>query len=494
MTMNERDLLSQPAWTGEELGTPLPQSTHAVSVALPRWQDVIGYEEKKPEVVNRLQAGYPRFVIHPLVQQVAQQLGGNQPCLPFPSLHVAELCVKFIHEHTGENANVQAGRHGSPIHAVVTTHAGQPALRAFWQHTGLIVSTRQAEAYLNGAPVIEDHQVRESLRQQIAALYGCAAHDVFLTPSGMAAQYAGFRAALRRTPGRRTVQLGFPYVDTFKIQEKFGYGAILLHDLPSIASELEHLLKREPLAACFCEIPGNPLLGSADVRTLSPLLRSHHVPLIADDVIGTPFNIDLSGHADLIATSFTKYIAGTGDVMGGALICNPRSPLYHELKGHVEAGHEELLWGGDAAIIDAQAHTFPERMARHNATGLALAERLKAHPAIERVWYPKWEFADQYEAVRKPGGGWGSLLTFLPRNAAQTAPAIYDALAVCKGPSLGTRFTLACPFTLLAHYTELEWAEACGVPRNLIRLSVGLEDVEDLWARLEKALQHGIAS
>jgi cystathionine gamma-synthase len=113
---------------------------------------------------------------------------------------------------------------------------------------------------------------------------------------------------------------------------------------------------------------------------------------------------------------------------------------------------------------------------------------LRRHPAIADVWYPKWSFGDAYEAVRRPDGGWGSLVTFLPKNAVTASPQIYDKLEVCKGPSLGTSFTLACPFTLLAHYTELDWAQACGVPRNLIRISVGLEDVEDLWGRIERAL------
>ena len=79
-------------------------------------------------------------------------------------------------------------------------------------------------------------------------------------------------------------------------------------------------------------------------------------------------------------------------------------------------------------------------------------------------------------------------MTFLPKNAASRSPGIYDRLAVCKGPSLGTTFTLACPFTLLAHYTELDWAEACGVSRHLIRLSIGLEDPAELWGRIERAL------
>jgi cystathionine gamma-synthase len=65
--MSARDLLRQPIWRGDELGQPIPDSPRAVSVALPRWQDVVGYEEKRPEVMDRLRCGYPRFVIHPLV-------------------------------------------------------------------------------------------------------------------------------------------------------------------------------------------------------------------------------------------------------------------------------------------------------------------------------------------------------------------------------------------------------------------------------------------
>ncbi len=484
--MPERDLFSNPVWQGHELGQPIPASPHTVSVALPRWQDVVGYEEKKPEVVNALTSGYPRFFIHAQVRELARQIGNGRPCLPFPSLRAARLCAEFIERTSRQQAKVLAFR---GIHGVVTSDAGTTALRAFWQHTGLIVSTRQAEAHLAGhAPLAEDLAVRQSLRQQLAGFYDCAEDDVFLAPTGMAAQFAALQAVMQRTPGRPTAQLGFPYVDTLKLQEKLGHGSVLLHHLGSIAQELRVLLSRQPLAACFCEIPGNPLLGSADVRQISPLLREQHVPLVVDDVVATPANVDLSSCADLIATSLTKFLVGTGNAMGGALICNPRSPLYHELKPIITAQHEELLWGDDAVVLDAQARGFPERMKRHNQNGLLLAERLRRHPAIERVWYPKWEFSEAYEAVRRPDGGWGALLTFLPKNGEARAPGIYDRLEFCKGPSLGTVFTLACPFTLLAYYTELEWAESCGVPRSLIRLSVGLEDPEDLWRRLERAL------
>ncbi len=469
------------------MGQPIPASVHAVSVALPRWQDVVGYEEKKPEVLERLSSGYPRFVIHPLIQELARELGGGRPCLPFPSTRTARRCAEFVARHTGEVAGVVTLGN---LQGAVTTDAGAAALKAFWQHTGLIVSTRQAQAHLAGRGAGADGAaICRSLRRQLAGFYDCGENDVFLGPTGMAAQHAALEAVNKRTPGLPTAQLGFPYVDTLKLQQKIGHGGILLHHLRTLGYELQSLLSRQSLSACFCEIPGNPLLGSADVREISPILRQQGVPLVVDDVVATPANIGLSRHADLIATSLTKFIVGTGDAMGGALICNPRSPFYEELRPIVAAQSEDLLWGEDAAVLDSQARSFPERMKRHNQSGLLLAERLRQHPAVERVWYPKWENSEAYEAVRRKDGGWGALVTFLPRNAESRSPQIYDRMAVCKGPSLGTTFTLACPFTLLAHYTELDWAESCGVSRYLIRLSVGLEDPEDLWRRLEESLR-----
>jgi cystathionine gamma-synthase len=480
-------LLYAPIWAAADLGQPLPPSAHAVSMALPLWDHVVGYEEKTPAVMEKLLTGYPRFVIHPLVRAVARELAGEKPCLPFPSRDVAERCLEFLARNNtaGQLVSVRG------ICGVATDQAGFDLLKAFWQHTGLIVSTRQAEAFLAARPEAADSEaVRASLRRQLAGFYGCGADDVFLTPTGMAAQYAALRVVLARSPGHRTVQLGFPYVDTYKLQQKMGTGGILLHRIDQLEMDLAKILSGEPIAACFGEIPGNPLLGSCDLRRISPLLRDRAIPIpmVADDVVATPANVDLSPYVDLIATSLTKFIVGTGEAMGGAVICNPRSPMAAELKALLQAQHEELLWGDDAAVLEKQAHGFPERMRRHNESGLLIAERLRNHPAIERVWYPRWEFNEAYETVRRPAGGYGALITFLPKRAEATSPVIYDRLRFCKGPSLGTIFSLACPFTLLAHYTELPWAESCGVSRHLIRISVGLEDPEDLWNRLNEAI------
>lgn len=468
-----------------QLGEPLPDSAHAVSVALPRWKDVVGYENEKPDVMKHIKTGYPRFVVHPFVKELAQHLGNGLPCLPFPSVHVAGLCAQFVRHTSGAKVDLAPAQ---DCCGVITNEVGRAALNDFWQQTGLVVSSRRAQAYLDGTFSEREGEIFHSLRQQLAGLYDCGEDDIFLQPSGMAAQFAALRAIGRRRPGRPTAQLGFPNSDTLKLQQNLGNGSILLHSLESLKAELRRLLHERSLAACFCEVPGNPLLGSADLNTIRPLLREHHVPLVGDDTIGTPLNVDLSNHADLIATSLTKFFAGTGDVMGGALICNPKSPFYSELKPLLKAGHEELLWWEDAAVLDTQARDFPDRMRQHNRNGLLIAERLRHHPAVERVWYPKWEFGEAYEAVRRPEGGWGSLLSFMTKNAETIASGFYDRLLICKGPSFGTVFTLACPFTLLAHSSELDWAESCGVSRYLIRLSVGLENPEAVWDQLDFAL------
>ena len=163
--MNARDLLRHPIWQADELGHAIPDSPHAVSVALPRWQDVVGYEEKSPAVMQRLACGYPRFVIHKLVLEVARALAGDQPCLPFPSRRAAELCLSYLRRNAAEAALV--ARDG--LHGVVTNADGGALLKAFWQHTGLIVSTRQAEAFLSGlGDEIDADLARSALRQQLA--------------------------------------------------------------------------------------------------------------------------------------------------------------------------------------------------------------------------------------------------------------------------------------------------------------------------------------
>ena len=128
--MSTRDLCQNPVWEGKELGRPIPESSHAISVALPRWQDVTGYEEGRPDVIEKLVTGYPRFVVHSFVRALAGRLSGEGACLPFPSLRVAELCADFIRRSSGEAAGPIPGK------GVTGVATSDHAAGALWR-TGL---------------------------------------------------------------------------------------------------------------------------------------------------------------------------------------------------------------------------------------------------------------------------------------------------------------------------------------------------------------------
>ena len=126
-----------------------------------------------------------------------------------------------------------------------------------------------------------------------------------------------------------------------------------------------------------------------------------------------------------------------------------------------------------------------QRVPQLDANALLLAERLEEHPAVQRVLHPK--SCPNFRALMRSGAGHGCLLSFELKGGQEHSKQVYDALRVSKGPSLGTDFSLVCPYTQLAHYDELSWAEQCGVPADLLRVSVGREDPETLWMRFEQA-------
>jgi cystathionine gamma-synthase len=122
-----------------------------------------------------------------------------------------------------------------------------------------------------------------------------------------------------------------------------------------------------------------------------------------------------------------------------------------------------------------------------NDNAAVLAERLQQHPAVAQVFYPSATVSNQ-SGSRPDTSGRGGLMSIVLHNAALTTPAVFDRLQICKGPNLGTSFTLCCPYTLLAHYTELDEVEKYGVSRWLLRISVGTEPLEELWQRFSDAL------
>ena len=175
-------------------------------------------------------------------------------------------------------------------------------------------------------------------------------------------------------------------------------------------------------------------------------------------------------------------------MLAGSVILNRASPHHGAFSAFLTAHAGHTLWRGDAVALEHNSRDFVQRAGTMSRNALALAEFLRAHPRVEKVWHAKEQGGRGYEFIRREGGGYGCLFSFLLKDARASSPRFYDALHVCKGPSLGTNFTLVCPYTLLAHYGELDWAESCGVPSHLIRVSAGLEDSADLIARFDEAL------
>ncbi|RUS18947.1 pyridoxal phosphate-dependent transferase [Endogone sp. FLAS-F59071] len=317
--------------------------------------------------------------------------------------------------------------------------------------------------------------------------------DVYLFPCGMSAISNAHRYIMAAVEAkgneRKSVCFGFPYIDTLKILQKFGSGCYFFGQGDDAAlDELEQLLSGERILALFLEFPSNPLLKSADLRRLRALADQHGFFIVIDETLGSFLNVSVLEYADMVVSSLTKIFSGDSNVMGGSLVLNPNGPFVASLRRVMRDEYEDLLWCEDAIYLERNSRTFRERIARVNANAEALCDFLIAHKKVEAVYYPKYVTPDHYAAYKTPRGGYGALFSVLLRSE-RAATQFFDALPVAKGPSLGTNFTLASPYTILAHYTELDWAEKYGVSRHLVRVSVGLEEGPELIEAFRKALE-----
>jgi cystathionine gamma-synthase len=489
------DLRTAPLWRPEDLGRPIPDSPHAVSACLPTWRDNVAYEENDPRVHDKLRTGYPRFVYNEFCRRLFAERGRSRPddetCIACPSARVAERLARFIERRCRRSGRIHADAVGG-VYVVSIPKDAAAAAKAWWQHCGEGISSRQAEAVLTGAAAPDAGAAKQTLRRRLAALYGVDDFAVWLFPTGMNAQFTVHRALLKLFPDRRSVQFGFPYVDTLKVQQLFGPG---VHFFPrgdeAELRKLAEVVRSERLSGIFTEFPTNPLLLSPDLVRLQQLAHSAGGPLVVDDTIAGPLNVNVLPTADVVWSSLTKFFSGVGDVTGGAAIVNPDSPFAALIANALREEWEDLLWPGDAVVLEHNSRRYPQRMETVNRNAEQLAGALHRHTNVARVYYPKYAAHDQYTALRRAGGGYSGLLSIDLHDAPRTASRFFDALRVSKGPNLGMEYTLACPFTILAHYNELTFAESCGVSRYLIRVSVGTEDPHDLIARFDEALTEG---
>ncbi|EMD35676.1 hypothetical protein CERSUDRAFT_116407 [Gelatoporia subvermispora B] len=329
--------------------------------------------------------------------------------------------------------------------------------------------------------------------------------DVFLYPTGMSAIWSAHQLALGTRPTAKSICFGFPYTDTLKILEKWGPGCHFLgYGLDSDIDELEEILRREsadtthpPALALFTEFPSNPLLRSADLPRLRALADKYDFLIVVDETIGNFVNVEVLPYADVVVSSLSKIFSGDANAMGGSLVLNPQGRHYAALKAHMAQTYEDVYFDEDAIYMERNSRDFQQRIEVVDGNTLAVCTLLRersivggstdAHTVVKDVFYPRWQTAEHYEKCRRPDGGYGGLfsITFTTTAASR---AFFDALRCHKGPSLGTNFTLACPYTILAHFLELDWAAQYGVEEGLVRVSVGMEERQELLKIFEDAL------
>ncbi|CAI4214587.1 unnamed protein product [Parascedosporium putredinis] len=218
--------------------------------------------------------------------------------------------------------------------------------------------------------------------------------------------------------------------DIVRQHGRLGQTAILLRMIPKSERQLR---SGERYLALFCEFPGNPLLACPDLQRIRQLANEFDFFVVIDETIGTFANINVLQFADIVVSSLTKIFSGDCNVMGGCAILNPTSIHYTTLKAAMESGFEDTYWPEDVVFLERNSRDFLSRVGRINSNSEAICEILRAHP-------------------------------------------------------LGTNFTLTCPYVLIAHYQELEWAAKFGAETTLIRVSVGLEETEALLKVFEEAL------
>jgi cystathionine beta-lyase/cystathionine gamma-synthase len=336
------------------------------------------------------------------------------------------------------------------------------------------------------------HPTLRACEERLAALEG--AETGLLFSSGMAAISAVFLASLE--PGDHVVALHQSYGGTHALLEwgaqRFGWSVDLV-DAREPGTWARAFTPRTRIL--HVESPTNPTLAIVDLEHAARLAHAHGALLTVDNTFASPVGQQpLALGADVVMHSATKSIGGHGDLLAGAVLGSAArlEGVWKARKVFGPVPDPALAWQ-----IERSLKTLPLRVAAANATALDLATRLGAHAGVAQVFYPGLPSHPGHEiAKRQMTLGFGPVLAFEVRSqapgdgAAAAAVQTVNRLGlICHAPSLGGVESLASLPAWTSHIgLGEEGRSRAGIPEGLIRLSVGVEEAEDLWADLERAL------
>ena len=239
----------------------------------------------------------------------------------------------------------------------------------------------------------------------------------------------------------------------------------------------------------WIETPTNPLLKIIDIKRLSTIAKRKNIILAVDNTFASPyFQKPLTLGADIVVHSTTKYLSGHSDIIGGAVITSS-GKLYSDLKFYQNAaGAVPGPW--DCWLVIRGIKTLAIRMREHEKNALFLAKYLEKHPKVEKVYYPGLPGSKRYDLARKQMSGFGGMISLELKGG---FPAVEKFISKLKifllAESLGGVESLVCYPPKMTHgFFSAEEREQRGIKDNLVRLSVGIEHINDLKDDIERAL------
>jgi cystathionine gamma-synthase len=368
--------------------------------------------------------------------------------------------------HAGQAADPLTGAVVPPIYQVSTyKQDGVGGLRGGYEYSRSANPTRTA------------------LEQNLAALEGGRRGLAFA--SGLAAEDCLLRALL--VPGDHVVIPNDAYGGTFrlfaKVVERWGvdWSVADTSDPAAVRAALTPRTK-----VIWVETPSNPLLGITDIALIADVARAAGARLVVDNTFASPYlQQPLALGADIVVHSTTKYMGGHSDVVGGALVVNDDA-LGDELAYHQNA-MGAIAGPFDSWLTLRGIKTLAVRMDRHSANATRVAELLVAHPKVTHVYYPGLPGHEGHETAAKQMRAFGGMVSFRVAGGEQAAVDVCNrAELFTLGESLGG------VESLIEHPGRMTHASVAGsaleVPADLVRLSVGIEAIDDLLADLARAL------
>lgn len=412
---------------------------------------------------------------------------------------------------TQENHSWNMGLDTQAIHVGEGCHALGSHINPIYQtSTFVFESSDQAERIASGEEAGYLYTRRANptcdvLAQKLAALEGyeliqqarARGDDDFevtarIFGSGMGAVSAALLAAVRA--GDHVIAQDVLYSSTehllAEIVPEYGVSIswVSALDMDELARELE---AHPNTKVVYIETPANPTMRIVDIAAVSEVVHAHGARVVIDNTFATPaLQRPLELGADVVVHSTTKYICGHGVVVGGAVI-SADATFMEESIGAMSRFLGAIPSPFDCWLTNLGLKTLPLRIRQHSANAMQIARFLEQHPKVAAVYYPGLESFPGHEVARRQMADFGGMLSFELKGGYEASRQLMDHVRVCSfAVSLGNLDTLIeHPASLTHRIVPPEIRQRVGITDGLIRLSVGLENVEDLIADLDQALE-----